>query len=151
MDIVEIDEKAIFGISIRTTNANEMNSSTAKISKIWQKFDSEIDVDYQGGERVYGVYYNYESNANGEFDMLAGCEKENNSLDKVVIQKGKYLLFNGKAKTPDDDARVQAVIETWGKVWKYFSNEGSEYKRAYKSDFEHYKNQRDIDIYISVD
>jgi len=135
MDIVEIDEKVIFGISIRTTNANEMNPKTAKIAKMWQKFDSEVDVDYQGGERVYGVYYNYESDANGEFDVLAGYEKENNSLDKVVITKGKYLLFHGKADTPDDDARVQAVIETWGKVWEYFSNEGSEYKRVYKNRF----------------
>ncbi|MFW5442697.1 MAG: GyrI-like domain-containing protein [Methylococcaceae bacterium] len=150
MDIVEIDEKAIFGISIRTTNANEMNPETAKIGKIWQKFDSEVDVDYQGGERVYGVYYNYELDANGEFDVLAGCEKVSNSLDEVVIQKGKYLVFNGKAKTPDDNARIQAVIETWSKVWEYFLNEGSEYKRAYKTDFEHYKNQSDVDIYVSV-
>ena len=150
MDIVEIEEKAIFGISTRTTNADEMNSNTAKIGKTWQKFDREVDVDYQVGERVYGVYYNYESDDNGEFDVLAGYEKENNSLDKVIIQKGKYLLFHGKAKIPDDDARVQAVIETWGKIWQYFSNEGSEHKRAYKTDFEHYKNQSEIDIYISV-
>ena len=150
MDIVEIEEKAIFGISTRTTNANEMNAETAKIGKAWQKFDNEVEVDYQGGERVYGVYYNYESDANGEFDVLAGYEKQNNFLDKVIIQKGKYLVFNGKAKTPDDNERIQAVIQTWGKIWKYFNNESSEYKRAYKTDFEYYNNQTDIDIYVSV-
>ncbi len=150
MNIVEIDNKEIYGISTRTTNSDEMNPKTAKIGKTWQKFDSEVSVDYQNGERVYGVYYNYESDANGKFDVLAGCEKESHSLNKVIIQKGKYIVFEGKAKTPDDEGRIQAVIATWGKVWEYFSDENSKYKRAYKTDFEYYKNQTDIDIYISI-
>ncbi len=150
MRIEDVDEKQIYGISVRTTNTNEMNPETAKIGKTWQKFFSEVSVNYQGGEKVYGVYYNYESDANGEFNVLAGIEKANNSLEKVFIQKGRYLVFEGKAASPDDKVRVQAVIETWGKVWDYFSNEKSEYKRAYKTDFEHYKNQTEIDIYISI-
>jgi predicted transcriptional regulator YdeE len=150
MKVAEIAEKAIYGISIRTTNANEMNPKTAQIGGIWQKFDHETSVDYQGGERVYGVYYNYESDANGEFDVLAGCEKGNDIHDKTVIQNGKYLVFEGKAKAEDDNARIEAVIETWGKIWEYFRDDNSEYKRAYKSDFEHYKSQSDIDIYISI-
>ena len=150
MRTVSIEEKVIYGISVRTTNANEMNPETAKIGKTWQKFDNEVVVDYQNGERVYGVYFNYESDANGEFDVLAGCEKCNNSLDNVILQKGKYLIFEAKAKAKDDNARIQAVIETWGKVWQYFNNDKSEYKRAYKTDFEYYKNQTDIDIYISI-
>ncbi|HHI93898.1 MAG TPA: AraC family transcriptional regulator [Gammaproteobacteria bacterium] len=150
MKIEVVDEKQIFGISVRTTNANEMSPETAKIGKAWQKFDSEVSVNYQGGERVYGVYYNYESDANGEFNVLAGTEKPNNSLEGVTIQKGKYLVFEGKASTSDDKGRVQAVIETWGKIWGYFSNDKSEYKRAYKTDFEHYKNQTEISIYISI-
>ncbi len=121
MKTAEIEEKVIYGISVRTTNANEMNPETAKIGKTWQKFDSEVAVDYQNGERVYGVYFNYESDANGAFDVLAGCEKGNNSLDNAIIQKGKYLIFEAKAKTKDDNARIQAVIETWEKIWQYFN------------------------------
>jgi len=150
MKIEIIDEKQIFGISVRTTNANEMKPETAKIGKTWQKFDSEVSVNYQGGERVYGVYYNYESDANGEFTVLAGTEKSNSSLEKITIPKGKYLVFEGKASTSDDKARVQAVIDTWGKIWSYFTNGSSEHKRAYKTDFEYYKNQTEISIYISI-
>jgi len=150
MKIEDVDEKQIYGISVRTTNANEMNPDTAKIGKTWQKFDNEVSVNYQVGERVYGIYYNYESDANGEFNVLAGTEKPNSSLEKVIIQKGRYLVFEGKSASPDDKARVQAVIETWGKVWNYFSSEKSEHKRAYKTDYEHYKNQTEIDIYISI-
>jgi predicted transcriptional regulator YdeE len=150
MNIEEIDEKVIYGMATRTTNANEMDSETAKIGETWLKFDNEVTVDYQGGERVFGVYYNYESDANGEFDVLAGYEKENSFLDKIIIQKGKYLVFEARAKTPDDNARIQAVIEMWGEVWKFFGDENSEYKRAYKTDFEYYKSQADINIYISI-
>ncbi len=149
MKVVDIEEKTIVGISTRTTNANEMNPETASIGKAWQKFDKEVTVDYQNGERVYGVYYNYESDANGEFDVLAGSEN-NHLQDKVTIKKGKYLLFEGKAKTSDDSARIQAVINTWGIIWEYFAKENSEYKRAYQADFEHYKSQTEIDIYISI-
>lgn len=150
MNVEEIDEMQIFGISVRTTNANEMNPQTAKIGKTWQKFDREVLVDYKGGERVYGVYYNYESDANGEFSVLAGTEKANSALEKVTILKGRYLVFDAKALTADEHGRVQAVIETWGKVWGYFSSEGATHKRAYGTDFEHYKNQTDISIYISI-
>ena len=150
MKVIEVDEKQIYGISTRTINANEMNPETAKIGKLWEKFDNEVSVNYQGGERVYGVYYDYESDANGEFNVLAGTEKADSSLEKVTIQKGKYFVFEGKATSPDDNARVQVVVDTWREVWRYFNNEESEYKRAYKTDFEHYKNQTDIHIYISI-
>lgn len=116
MNIVEIDEKVVVGLSARTANAKELNPETASIGRVWQKFDSDVTVNYQGGARVYGVYYNYESGADGEFDVLAGCEHESSSLDMVVIQKGKDLVFEGKARTLDDNARIQAAIEPGGSL-----------------------------------
>lgn len=150
MRIEEIKEKLIYGILTRTKNIDEMNPQTVKIGAIWQKFDNSVDIDYKGGERVYGVYYNYESDANGEFDVLAGCETYNEKLASVKIEKGKYLVFNKVYEENNDNSRVQAVIETWGKIWEYLSNENSQYKRAYKTDFEYYKNQNEIEIYISI-
>jgi len=150
MRIEEIEEKLIYGITARTKNSNEMNPQTAKIGAIWQKFDKTVEVNYKDGEKVYGVYYNFESDANGEFDVLAGYEKENEKLDKVTIQKGKYLVFNKIFEENNNAIRIQAVIETWGKIWEYFSDENSQYKRVYKTDFEYYKNQNEIEIYISI-
>ncbi|DAB34202.1 MAG TPA: transcriptional regulator [Sulfurospirillum sp. UBA12182] len=150
MRVVKIEEKMIYGISTRTKNEDEMNPQTAKIGAVWQKFDGTVDVDYKGGERVYGVYYNYESDANGEFDVLAGYETSNEKLESIKIETGKYLVFNKIYKENNDNSRVQAVIETWGEIWEYFSNENSQYKRAYKTDFEYYKNQNEIEIYISI-
>ena len=127
-----------------------MDSKTGKIASIWQKFDDTIEVNYKDGERVYGIYYNYESDTNGEFDVLAGYEIPNNELDTIKIQKGKYLVFTKTFEETDNDTRVQAIIETWGTVWGYFSNEDSQYKRLYKTDFEFYKDLHEIEIYISI-
>lgn len=150
MRVEEIEEKIIYGVSTRTKNSNEMNPETAKIGTIWQKFDSTVEVNYQDGERVYGVYYNYESDANGEFDVLAGYEISNDKLDKVTIEKGKYLVFDKTFEQTDDNTRIQVIIETWGRVWEYFSNETSQYTRKYKTDFEYYKGHNEIEIYISI-
>ena len=150
MRVEEIEEKLIYGISTRTKNANEMNQETAKIGAIWQKFDSTVEVNYKDGEKVYGVYYNFESDANGEFDVLAGYEILNDKLDRIKIQKGKYLVFNKIFDETDDNTRIQAIIETWGKIWEYFSDENSQYKRKYETDFEYYKAQNEIEIFISI-
>ncbi len=150
MRVEEIEEKIIYGISTRTKNSNEMNPETAKIGAIWQKFDKMVEVNYKNGERVYGIYYNFESDANGEFDVLAGYETSNDKLDKVTIAKGKYFIFNKTFEETNDNTRIQAIIETWGKIWEYFSNENSQYKRIYKTDFEYYKDKNEIEIYISI-
>ena len=151
MRVEELEEKKIYGCVTRTKNANEMNPETAKIGRVWKEFDSRVEVDYQGGERVYGVYFNYESDANGEFDVLAGYKIAQKSLeDSVTIEKGKYLVFSKSFEETDEVTRINAIIVTWGKVWEYFSDVSSEYKRAYNTDFEYYKGLHEIEIYISI-
>ena len=147
MKIVQIDEQRINGISIRTTNENEMNSEKSRIGALWQTFDNNVSVDYKNGKRVYGIYYNYESDANGEFSVLAGTDQDDTStceLEKINILSGQYLVFEAKGEMP------QVVIDTWGEIWAYFSNEEVEYKRAYTTDFEYYKNQNEIEVCIAV-
>ena len=151
MKLVNVNEqKSIYGLSTRTTNANEMDPNRAQLGKLWQRFDAEVNVDYQGGERVYGVYYQYQSDANGEFNVLAGREKLDDELQEVIIPAGRYLVFSKQAITNSESARVEAVIACWGEIWHYFEDQNSEFKRAYKVDYEHYENAQDITIYISI-
>ena len=147
MKIVEAEEKQISGISIRTTNANEMNPATAKIGALYQRFDQNVSVDYKSGARVYGVYYDYESDASGEFNVLAGSdcvESTTERLEQVLIPAGKYMVFEGKGEMP------QAVIDAWSKVWEYFANENSPHQRTYTIDFECYKSQDEADVHIAI-
>ena len=46
---------------------------------------THVEVNYKDGEKVYGVYYNFESDVNGEFDVLAWYETLNDKLDTVKI------------------------------------------------------------------
>ncbi len=61
----------IKGFSVITNNHTEF-SPLGKIPTLWQRFDNSIAVDYQGGERVYGVSFNYESAPSGDFSRMAG-------------------------------------------------------------------------------
>ncbi len=153
MDVVQFDGKTLKGISTRTTNQDEMNPDTARIGKLWRNFDEAVEVDYRHGERVYGVYYDYESDANGKFSVMAAFdgapEHASTPLQKITLPAGKYLRFDAAVEADSDAARKQAVIDCWGEIWRYFSNQ-PEYQRAYDIDFEFYKNQTKIEIYISI-
>jgi predicted transcriptional regulator YdeE len=148
MKLVEINEKRISGLSVRTTNANEMNPTTGKIGLLWKDFDEKVAVDYKNGNRVYGVYSNYESDEKGEFSILAGTDqsevKSTCELETIVIKSGKYLVFSAKGDIP------KIVIDTWMKIWEYFAQKDTEYERLYTTDFEYYVNQNEIEIYIAV-
>lgn len=148
MKLVEVNEKTIRGLSIRTTNENEMNPATGKIGPLWKDFDEKVEVEYKRGNRVYGVYFNYESNETGEFSVLAGTDQPDIratcELETVVIQNGKYLVFTAKGDIP------KIVIDTWGKIWEYFASNDAKYERLYTTDFEYYVNQNEIEIYIAV-
>lgn len=148
MNIVQVDEKIIKGISVRTTNANEVNPETSRIAALYQQFDEQVPVNYKEGARVYGVYYNYESDISGEFSVLSGSDEIDesiaSSLEQVIIPSGDYMVFGAKGDMP------QVVIDTWSKIWDYFSTENTPYQRAYTTDFEYYKSQNEIEIHIAI-
>jgi predicted transcriptional regulator YdeE len=111
VDIVQIEEKHIRGISVRTKNSDEMSPATAKIGQLYQKFDEDVYVNYKSGARVYGVYYDYESDEAGEYTVLAGsdhAESEKLTLEQVKIPSGKYMVFACRGEIP------QVGIDTWG-------------------------------------
>lgn len=149
MTLTQVDDKAIIGISVRTKNSDEMQSKTSKIGGLWETFYQEVAPTLQEGATVFGVYYNYESDASGEFSVMAGSDKvaesKHTNLENVSIKHGKYLVFKETGEMP------QVVINTWGKIWDYFSADTQDYQRAYTTDFELYKSPNEIEIYIAVE
>lgn len=148
MELRVVSEKIIHGLSIRTDNATEMDPNKGKISALWQGFDEAVPVDYKNGERVYGVYFDYESDHSGKFTVLAGFDvaktPSNVRLEKVTIPSTKYLVFTHKGEMP------QIAIDAWTEVWHYFENESAEYQRVYSTDFEYYPNGNEIEVHIAV-
>jgi len=137
--------KTIYGLKVRTTNEKEMNPQTAKIGALWGEYFAKILPTLPEGTQGYGVYANYESDAFGEFDVFAGSDIANDRLEKVTLEEGNYLCFKTNGELP------QAVIETWGEIWAYFSDEHCKEVRAYKTDYELYLNESEAEIYIGVE
>ncbi|GAA6170268.1 GyrI-like domain-containing protein [Sessilibacter corallicola] len=147
MELRIVSEKIISGLTARTNNKAEM-SSNGKIPALWQLFDKTVSVNYKQGERVYGVYFNYESDHNGMFTVLAGFDgqsyPEGKNIEQVIIPGSKYLVFSKKGDMP------QIAIEAWMEVWEYFSQDNPEYQRLFSTDFEFYPNEKEIEIHIAV-
>lgn len=125
-----------------------MSATQGKIPALWEKFDNLVPVDYQHGERVYGVYYNYESDHNGEFDVLAGFDGDKYpktvKLTRIDLPEAKYLVFTCKGDMP------QIAIDAWTQVWQYFSTDQPEYERLFTVDYEYYPGPNEIQVHIAI-
>ena len=143
---VEVQAKTVKGLQVRTKNADEMNPETQKIAPLWGRFFNEILPTLGERATVYGVYHNYESDAQGAFDVLVGADtlEVTEEMKSVEIQAGKYLKFSVKGELP------QAIIDTWMQIWAYFDDPSIDERRAYETDFELYKSADEVEIYIGV-
>ncbi|WP_417335486.1 GyrI-like domain-containing protein [Halobacteriovorax marinus] len=145
MKVETINEsKIVYGLTIRTKNENEMNQETAKIGNLWGSFYSEVAPLLNKEELVYGVYSSYESDHSGEFNVTAASEKKVDETEAVEIEAGRYLVFTAQGEMP------QAVIQAWTDIWNYFSDENSDFKRLYKTDFELYDGTNAVKVYIGI-
>ena len=148
MERVKVEAKEIQGLSIRTNNADEMEPSTAKIGLLWQEFHDEFAAILAEDTTVYGVYFDYESDASGDFTLVAGSDMfedwEGVSLQPVHIEAGHYLVFRAEGEMP------QAVIAVWQQIWEYFSAQNCPHRRLYRTDFERYIGSDKVQVYIGV-
>ncbi|HHY73057.1 MAG TPA: AraC family transcriptional regulator [Bacillus bacterium] len=148
-EIVQLEEKKVAGLKIRTNNSDP-NMSTA-IGDAWKKFFE--DGTYQSipdkkNDKCIGLYTNYTSNVNGDYDVVVCCEIHNtsNSISLVhseIIPAGKYAKFiiHGHVQ--------KAVAEFWMKLWSM------DLDRKFSGDFEEYQgclepDNVEVHIYISL-
>ncbi|WP_430603686.1 hypothetical protein IGJ02_001257 [Enterococcus sp. DIV0724b] len=127
---IQLTEKIIKGKKIRTNNHR-----LDEIIALWNKVP-EMHLD---GE-FFAVYSNYESNFQGDYDLLVGSEQAD-FTESSVIHTGEYVEVSVAEASP------KGVGEAWQKIWK---DEALEKRRTYLSDVEHYKADGTIVIYLSV-
>jgi predicted transcriptional regulator YdeE len=148
-EIKTIEAFSVTGFQARTTNAAEQNPQTGKIGGLWQQFfGSALFQPTVGG---VGVYSQYESDAMGAFDVMAGAPSDAigsgttpTNTQTVQIQAGQYLVFRGKGAMP------QAVIDAWGQIWQHFSQPRTDMARVYRTDFEQYIGADEVAIHIGL-
>lgn len=142
----------VSGINTRTSNEKEDNPETAQIPNLWRRFSEEelfkIIPNQTSNFSVYGVYSEFDMDAGGDFTVTAGVEirndlSENMAFPIVVIEGGRYLEFKAKGPMPG------SLFSKWKEIWDFFGKT-ADYKRAYTTDFDVYKAQDEVDIYVSI-
>jgi predicted transcriptional regulator YdeE len=149
--LIKMQNFTVTGLLARTKNEDEFNNETAKLSKLWEQFYSNVSLNEMANRKtnspVYGVYSDYDSDDKGFYSVTAGVEfaKQENAAEFHTIQvdEGEYLVFENQGALP------QAIIEIWQTIWHFFE-EQSALKRAYKTDFEVYSGFRHCAVYIGL-
>ncbi|WP_299490455.1 GyrI-like domain-containing protein [uncultured Shewanella sp.] len=157
MRIEYIDAFTLIGLSVRTKNVFELTPKTAKVAPLWNEFSRICLPLLAASPKLYGAYTAYESDASGEYDLIACADGLNlkqlepvlsqteYTQQSVTIEAGKYLIFSAKGKMP------HTIIQLWGEVWRYFNAYDCEHVRLFKTDFEYYKADNEVEIAIGVE
>jgi len=130
------------GLSTRSQNCDEFTEQTAKLPSLWHRFSSS---DLARHANIFGVYSDYESDANGLYTVTVGISSDdlNAQFNSVKVQTGSYLVFQDTGPMPS------TVITTWKRIWDYFET-NNEYQRNFISDFEAYNGTDEVAIYIGI-
>lgn len=123
--------KKIVGIKIRVDN-----KKVGEIGKLWEKFFSEWHVEnlWLQWKPTYGVYYNYSSGRNWDFDLLIGWESDNIEwYDVIEIANTPYKEYSTNGIMPSK------IHTAWAEIW---NDHGIQ--RAYKTDYEYYTSSGDV-------
>lgn len=150
-EIVELEEKVIVGIKIKTTNQD--GKAMQDIGMTWQKlFANGIyeKISNKVNSKTMGLYTEYEGDYTKPYTFIAGAEvsKEvqiGEELESIIIPKGKYAKFIITGDVQN------SVGQTWQEIWNI------DLKRKYTCDFEEYQNnsedmqKQEIHIYIALE
>ncbi|HLY96978.1 MAG TPA: GyrI-like domain-containing protein [Sideroxyarcus sp.] len=148
--LVELQPFILSGISIRTSNSEQVQPSKATIGGLWQRFMgqglADKIPDKLPDSPLYGVYSGYESDANGQFTatVAVAVSAATPAFDTIEVGGGRYLVFEARGAIP------QSVIDAWGRIWPFFES-SKEWKRRFAEDFEVYRNQDKVEIYIGIE
>ncbi|MBU5466205.1 effector binding domain-containing protein [Virgibacillus sp. MSJ-26] len=123
--------------SIRANNFNDEHVMQ-KINDMWKNASPELS---EHKDNIYGLYHEYESDYKGDYTLSVAIEGTNVSSIKIPNYT-TYEVF--KVET---DSK-QGIFNTWSDIWN-MEKEG-QLERAYTYDFEKYKPDGDIEIYIAV-
>lgn len=144
------------GLAVRTSNRAEQDVASQKIAPLWQQFMGH-DAVKMSASPVYGCYYDYESDHNGEFSVLTGLattalagselassESEGVEFVGLTLTAGEYLRFSAAGEMP------AVIFSLWGQIWHYFADVNCPFERSFKTDYECYTSMDGVDIYIGV-
>ncbi len=149
-EIVELEEKKVVGVKIKTTNQN--GKSIEDIGMTWQKLFADgiyEKIQNKVNNKTIGLYTEYEGDYTKPYTFIAGAEvseelENNKEIVTKIIPKGKYAKFIITGDVQN------SVGQAWQEIWSM------DLKRKYNCDFEEYQNNsqdmqnQEIHIYIAI-
>ena len=150
-EMVELEEKVVAGIKIKTTNQN--GKAMQDIGITWQKLFTDglyENILNKVNNKTIGLYTEYEGDYTKPYTFMAGAEvsrevERGEEIESIIIPKGKYAKFVITGDVQD------SVGQAWQEIWNM------DLKRKYTCDFEEYQNnsedmqKQEIHIYIALE
>lgn len=150
MDFVQLEHFAVVGIEVRTSNEREMTAEGV-IGRQWERFMKEnlaARIPQKAEAKPVAVYSDYASDENGEYNYLLGARVS--AIPEIPagmavrnVPTGRYAVF-----TSDAGPAAKVVPETWKRIWA--EPRTAQYTRNYRADFEKYREDGRVEIYIGV-
>ena len=150
-EIVELEEKVVAGIKIKTTNKD--GKAVQDIGITWQKLFADgiyEKMTNKVNSKTIGLYTEYEGDYTKPYTFIAGAEVSQElqigeELKSIIVPKGKYAKFIITGDVQN------SVGQAWQEIWNM------DLKRKYTCDFEEYQNNsedmknQEIHIYIALE
>lgn len=148
MKVREITGFTAFGFRVRTSDIEELDPNSAQIAGLWEAFFFRVAPLFSEESSIYGVYSTCGPKTDS-YDVCACADKltrhDISGLEKVEIPSGRYLVFSAQGKKLN-----QTVSDIWQQVERYFNSEDCSYERLYSVDFEHYIDEKGIEVFVSI-
>ncbi|GAA2661561.1 GyrI-like domain-containing protein [Nonomuraea recticatena] len=150
VDIVERSEVLVVGLAVRTSNADEMDPSRARLPILWQRAGAPGAFAHVPGrldENLYAVLTDYESDHHGAYTQIVGVGVRTvprlpEGMVAVRVPAGRTLKVEARGQMP------QAIIDAWQRVWKHTESGGTP-ARSFTTDLEVH-HPAGADLYIAV-
>ena len=130
--------KLYFFNEVRTNNFTDPEV-VAKIAGL-EEILGEYKLD--DGLPFYRVYSNYASDHLGDYTVGVATEYIETEKELELICRGRFTIF------PVDMKKTNPIAAMWKKIWELESQ--NRIHRAYRTDYEKYLPNGEVDIYISV-
>ncbi|MDQ2840635.1 MAG: effector binding domain-containing protein [Acidobacteriota bacterium] len=148
--IAEVPAFTVTGLSIRTTNTQEMSGTNGKIGPLWNQFihgGAEVIPGAIEQGTIYAVYTNYESDETGAYDLILGRsvlpgQQTPTNMKSIHVPAASYLVFPVASSSPD------AIKTAWSNIYAYFVHHANK-RRAFTIDFEQHSSSG-TRIFIAV-
>ena len=124
-------------LSLRTNNFNDPKI-IERVTDLWAKALKTL-ADHHGS--IYGVYHNYESNYQGDYDLSISIATEQ-------LQDNTITLGHNYREFPIALNQPSSIVEVWQNIWQM--EENGELDRQYDADYEEYRSDGKVSIFISL-